>query len=116
MLYPALFAPDNLGFERPVLHPYKVVYRSVLKAKERTSTKIRPWLQQHSGGGVSYGPMEYLKQRKGAEDADSCGWMFWNARGNYLEEIFQPDAYRLLDEPPSTPVKVEPEEPAKGAE
>jgi hypothetical protein len=116
MLYPATFAPDNLGFEHPVLHPYEVVYHSVLKAKARTPTKIRPWLQHYSGRGVTYGTTEYLKQMKGAEDAASCGWMFWHPRAWYAEEIFQPDAYSLLDEPASTPIEVESEESGEGTE
>ena len=92
MLYPSTFGKGNLGFDDPVLHPYEVVYHSVLKTKKRTPTRVRPWLQHYSLGGVIYGTTELLKQKKGAEEAGSCGWLYWNAGGKYRPEIFQPGA------------------------
>ena len=104
MLYPSTFGPDNLGFDRPVLYPYEIVYHSVLKAHQRTTIPIRPWLQHYSIGGVTYGVVELLKQKKGAEDADSHGWIYWNAAGKYNEQIFGRDAYAQLPEIPTPPV------------
>ena len=97
MLYPSLFGPGNLGLEEPALHPYEVVYRSVVKTKKRTDTLVRPWLQHYSLGGIIYDTVELLEQKKAAEDAGSCGWLFWNAGGKYRPEVFELDAYRLLD-------------------
>jgi hypothetical protein len=98
MLYPQTFGPGNLGYEQPILYPYEVIYRSVRATQGRTSTLVRPWLQHYSLGGVTYGPIELLKQRKGAEDSDACGWIYWNSAGRYDESIFTPGAYALLPE------------------
>lgn len=103
MLYPSLFGPGNLGLENPALHPYEVIYRSVSKTMRRTDTLVRPWLQHYSLGGITYDTTELLRQKQAAEDAGSCGWLFWNAGGKYRPEVFGPDAYSLLDDtPPST--------------
>ena len=88
MVYPSTFWTGNLGFNNPSLYPYEVVYRSILVAQSRTKTLIRPCLQHYSSPGVTYGPLELMKERKGAEDANSAGWMFWNARGRYQTEVF----------------------------
>ena len=93
MLYPSTFGEGNLGFDRPALYPYQVVYHSVLKAGQRTSTLVRPWLQHYSLGGVDYDNLALLKQRRAAEDADSCGWLYWNGRGRYEADVFEPDVY-----------------------
>ena len=94
MVYPSTFWTGNLGFSNPSLYPYEVVYRSMLIAIERlaahgqTDCLIRPWLQHYSSPGLTYGPLEYMKERKGAEDANSAGWIFWNSRGRYQTEVF----------------------------
>lgn len=91
MLYPATFEPGNLGYANPLLHPYDVIYRSQLEAVKRVplTTKVRPWLQHYSHPDVAYGPEQYQAQRQAAEDADSCGWTFWNAGGKYDTEFFE---------------------------
>jgi hypothetical protein len=102
MLYPSTFGEGNLGFDHPVRYPYEVVYHSVLKTIKRTGTLVRPWLQAYSLAD-DYGPQEQLWQKKGAEDAGSLGWLFWNAGGKYDETVFARDAYRLLDPLPQPP-------------
>jgi len=92
MLYPSTFGQGNLGFERPALHPYEIVYHSVLKTGKRTTTPVRPWLQHYSLGGVAYDLPELAGQRMAAEDAGASGWLFWNAAGRYMPELFRPDA------------------------
>ena len=102
MLYPSTFGEGNLGFDYPVLYPYEVVYHSVLKTGKRTTTMVRPWLQHYSLS-VDYGVQELLRQKKGAEDAGSAGWLFWNAAGKYDLTVFSRDAYSLLDPMPHPP-------------
>lgn len=97
MLYPATFIQGNLGYRNPALYPYEVVYRSVIRMRERTDTKIRPWLQHYSWR-VAYGALEYVKQRRGAEDAQSSGWLFWNAAGRYQPEVFEAGVYERFPE------------------
>jgi hypothetical protein len=98
MLYPATFVSGNLGYEDPLQHPYEVIYRSCIELHKRIQSvaspseraKVRPWLQHYSANGVVYGAEEMNLQKQGAADADTRGWMFWNAAGRYLEEAFAP--------------------------
>ena len=98
MLYPATFVSGNLGYENPLQHPYEVVYRSCVELQKRIESvssprelaKVRPWLQHYSAKGVVYGTEEMNLQKQGSADADTRGWMFWNAAGRYLEEAFAP--------------------------
>jgi len=90
MVYPSTFAPGSMGFEDPALHPYEVVFRSVRQARKRTTTIIRPWLQHYSLYGITYGPTEYLSQRRAAEEGGGVGWTYWNAGGKYDPSIFAP--------------------------
>jgi hypothetical protein len=69
--------------------PYDVIYNSYKRASEKTSTKVRLWLQAYPGYG-NFGIAEYKLQKKAAQDAGSVGWMFWNILGNYDAKIFGP--------------------------
>lgn len=69
--------------------PYDVVYNSSKRAAEKTSTKVRLWLQAYSGYG-NFGIAEYKLQKKAAQDSGSAGWMFWNQQGNYDPKMFGP--------------------------
>lgn len=98
MLYPSLFAPGSLGYAEPALHPYKVVYRSLIKTQERIpTTKLRPWLQYYSRR-VSYDTIDFLKQKWAAQEAKTCGWLFWQPAGRYNAEVFDPKAYERFPE------------------
>ncbi len=90
MVYPSTFAPGSMKFKNPALHPYDVVFRSVVQARSRSGTIIRPWLQHYSLYGVTYGPDEYLAQRRATESAGGIGWTYWNAGGKYDSSIFAP--------------------------
>lgn len=102
MLYPTTFGPGNLGYQNPGLYPYEVIYRSVRKTQERTDTLVRPWLQHYSIGGINYGMLELLKQKKAAEDRNSSGWIYWNSRGRYERDLFMEGTQeRYADQLPS---------------
>lgn len=90
MVYPSTFAPGALGYENPALYPYEVVYRSTVKAKERSKALVRPWLQHYSLYGVTYGLEQFQAQRRAAEEAGAWGWVWWNAGGFYEESLFAP--------------------------
>lgn len=87
MIYPSTFIPGNLGYSDPSAFPYQVIYRSQLAAMERVAapTKVRPWLQAYW-----YTPYEMLLQKQAANDANSAGWLWWNAGGIYDESVFTP--------------------------
>lgn len=96
MVYPAVWSEgsyllsNGLGIANcteAVKCPYDVIYNSYKRATERTSTKVRLWLQAYAGKG-NFGVPEYRLQKKAAEDAGSQGWMFWNASGQYDPAIF----------------------------
>ncbi len=69
--------------------PYDVIYNSAKRSAEKTSTRVRLWLQAYSGSG-NFGVVEYKLQKKAAQDGGSYGWMFWNQQGNYDPKIFGP--------------------------
>lgn len=105
MLYPQTFNPANLqflGISDVELYPYETLYYSVQKTLSRTSTRVRPWLQHYSGR-YTYGLDELLRQRKGAEDGGATGWLYWNAKGSYIEELFGEDPYSLMAVVPQPP-------------
>jgi hypothetical protein len=69
--------------------PYDVVYNSSKRATEKTSAKVRLWLQAYPGRG-DFGVSQYRLQKKAAADAGSFGWMFWSGAGVYDPKIFDP--------------------------
>jgi hypothetical protein len=105
MLYPQTFNPANLqfiGISDVELYPYETLYYSLQKTLTRTDTRVRPWLQHYSGR-YTYGLDELLRQRKGAEDGGATGWLFWNAKGSYIEELFGADPYSQMAVIPQPP-------------
>ncbi|MFO7698410.1 MAG: putative glycoside hydrolase [Anaerolineae bacterium] len=105
MLYPQTFNPANLqflGISDVELYPYETLYYSLQKTLTRTGTRVRPWLQHYSGR-YTYGVDELLRQRKGAEDGGATGWLFWNAKGSYLDELFGADPYSQMVVIPQPP-------------
>ncbi|MCX7839169.1 MAG: carboxypeptidase regulatory-like domain-containing protein [Anaerolineae bacterium] len=67
--------------------PYEVVAHSYQRAIEKTSTKVRLWIQAYPGRG-NFGVPQYRLQKKAAMDVGSWGWMFWSASGTYDPKIF----------------------------
>ncbi len=69
------------------LCPYEVIYNSYKRAAEKTTTKVRLWLQAYAGRG-NFGVEQYRVQKKAATEAGSLGWMFWNGQGIYDPKVF----------------------------
>lgn len=92
MLYPSGFHVGIPGYRDPVAHPYEIVYRSLARAKERSSLaplRFRPWLQAFQDYAFDRRPFtgrEVMQQIKAAEDFGSNGWMLWNPRNEYTAE------------------------------
>lgn len=86
MVYPSHYASGFQGFENPAAHPYEVIYRSLIRAKDLDDgsfrAKLRPWLQDFDLGAV-YTPEMIRLQKQATYDADSHGWMLWNASNRY---------------------------------
>jgi hypothetical protein len=95
---PALYFPYESEDILTVVsnHPYEVVYRSILSAKDyllniNSDTKIRPWLQDFSlkadsDRGIHYDAEKVKAQIKAAEDAGASGWLLWNPANIYTKE------------------------------
>jgi hypothetical protein len=86
MIYPSTFIPGNLGLSNPSASPYEVIYLSQIEASQKITgaTQVRPWLQAYW-----YSSDEMLLQKQAANDANSAGWVWWNAGGVYDEAIFE---------------------------
>jgi len=98
MVYPDTWAESTdlvtkgLGIQNcveAVRCPYEVVYNSLQRAAEKTSTKVRLWLQAYPGK-LDYGVKEFRLQKKAANEAGSYGWMFWSGNGTYDVKTFDP--------------------------
>ena len=89
MVYPSTFISGNMGIANPALHPYEVVAESLRRGMALTLTRIRPWLQAYSFGGVKYGLVHQNAQRRAAETVGADGWTFWNAGGRYDARLFR---------------------------
>jgi hypothetical protein len=92
MLYPSGFHVGIPGYSDPVAHPYEIVYRSLVRARERSglaTVRFRPWLQafrDYAFDRRPYTGREIMQQIKAAEDFSSNGWMLWNPRNEYSSE------------------------------
>jgi hypothetical protein len=86
MIYPSTFIAGNLGYDNPSDYPYDIIYRSQNAAEARIppTARVRPWLQAYW-----YDAYEMLEQKRGAADAGSAGWYWWNAGGSYDENVFE---------------------------
>lgn len=67
--------------------PYDIIRYGTEKARQRTPnhwTLVRPWIQAY---GMDLDSM--LAQAKGADDANSQGYLFWNNQGIYPDGLFK---------------------------
>ena len=92
MVYPSHYPTNFLGYKSPASKPYEVIKfamdSAVKKAELATSspTKLRPWLQDFSMGGVDYTPEMVRAQMKATYDSGLDSWMLWNASNVYTQE------------------------------
>lgn len=80
-------------------HPYEVVFRSILSAKDYLSglnseVKIRPWLQDFSlrvdtERGIYYDAEKVKAQIRATEQAGVSGWLLWNPANIYTQEALR---------------------------
>ncbi|MBI4098825.1 MAG: hypothetical protein HY437_02235 [Candidatus Magasanikbacteria bacterium] len=80
----------SLSREGANADPGTVVHRSLLTAADTIASvtttlrraKLRPWLQDFSFG-FPYGKKEITAQITAAQEADTAGWLLWNAGNTY---------------------------------
>jgi hypothetical protein len=88
MVYPSHYIPGNYGLSSPNAAPYRVIYRSMQDAIERSKpfTKpaiIRPWLQAFTLGPPKYGPAHVRAQIQAVYDVGLKEWVLWSPGSNY---------------------------------
>ncbi len=92
---------NGILFTAPDLEPYKVVYNTLLVAKDRISkvngykAKVRPYLQSFTasylpkGYYMAYGAEEVRQQIKAVYDAGFEEWILWNSENIYPDGAFE---------------------------
>lgn len=89
MVYPSHYPATFMGFAKPAEKPYEVIkftMASAVKKAEAVSvspSKLRPWLQDFSIGGVIYTPEMVRAQIQATYDVGLNSWMLWNASNIY---------------------------------
>lgn len=87
MVYPSHYPATFEGYKNPAKYPYEIVYESLIRSEERVKNsraKIRPWLQDFDLGAV-YDAEMVKKEIQASYDANTAGWLLWNARNRYTE-------------------------------
>lgn len=96
MLYPSGFQFGIPGYQDPMDNCYHIVHLTLKQARNRTRIspqRFRPWLQafrDYAFDRRPFGAEEIGLQIKGAEDAQSNGWMLWNPRNAYTAAGLKP--------------------------
>jgi hypothetical protein len=89
MVYPSHFDPTSIDVGGdPNDHPYETIQLSMALAKEKMAgyeLKLRPWLQDFSLGRT-YTAKDVEVQIQAANEADTSGWMLWNADNEYTDD------------------------------
>ena len=93
MLYPSSFQFGIPGLRNPLSDPYRIIFASLQRAKERTGFSpltFRPWLQafpDYAFDRRSFGEAQLREQIRAAQDAGTQGWLLWDPRNRYSTEV-----------------------------
>ena len=96
MVYPSHYIPGNYGLRSPNAAPYRVIYRSMQDAIERSkavanAATIRPWLQAFTLGPPRYGPAHVRAQIQAVYDVGLTEWVLWSPGSNYDRRALAPE-------------------------
>lgn len=89
MVYPSHYPKGFLGYPNPASKPYEIIKYAMDGAVEKarlattSPSKLRPWLQDFSLGGVTYTPDMVRAQIQATYDTGLDSWMLWNASNVY---------------------------------
>jgi hypothetical protein len=86
MVYPSHYDPGSYGIASPNASPYELVTDALKDAIPRlvgTGAMVRPWLQDFSLGGVTYGVDQVKAEIKAAEDLGFKEWLLWDPSLTY---------------------------------
>ncbi len=97
MIYPSHYSKGVYDLKIPESEPYKVIYRSLTDAREKTNGMshiiIRPWLQDFSIKH-KYTYKEVLEQIKAVENLGIKEWLLWNPSSKYTVEALRYKNFR----------------------
>ncbi len=99
MVYPSHYPPKFLGFASPASKPYEVIKYAMDEAVKKANiastspSKLRPWLQDFSLGGVDYTPAMVRAQIQATYDSGLDSWMLWNASNVYTKSALLEDVH-----------------------
>jgi len=88
MVYPSHYSKGSYGIDNPNASPYETVTHAMQDMKRRlagTGAMGRPWLQDVSLGGITYGVAEVKAQIKAAEEQGFTEWILWDPAHRYTE-------------------------------
>jgi len=92
MVYPSHYAAHTYGLPDPNAAPYETVKNSMQKALERTQglpiEKHRPWIQDFSMGGITYGPAEVMAQVQALDELGIHSFMLWDPSNKYTRDVY----------------------------
>ena len=88
---PAILGRAAFGFDKPATQPFVVINKSLTFARSKLDGKraqLRPWLQDFSAEGVTYGVAEVKAEIQALDEATKTanrptGWLLWNGQGRY---------------------------------
>jgi len=101
MLYPSSFQFGIPSLRNPLDDPYRIVFASLERAKERTGFSpltFRPWLQAFNAYAFDtrkLGKLQLREQIKAAQDAGAEGWLLWDPRNRYPTDVLADVAREL---------------------
>jgi hypothetical protein len=88
MIYPSHYYSGHYNIDNPNSHPYEIIKAATNDATRRlvgTGAVYRPWLQDFSLGGVTYGPEQVKKQIEAVEELGYQEWLLWDPSVKYTE-------------------------------
>jgi hypothetical protein len=116
MLYPSSFQAGIPGLHNPLSDPYRIVFASLQRAKQRTGfpgATFRPWLQAFNDYAFDhriFGKAQIEAQIKAAQDA-GAGWMLWDSRNRYPANVLVDISHELgwsKGSPPTIESRIKP--------
>jgi hypothetical protein len=93
MVYPSHYYAGAYNQKNPNSHPYEIVTAAMKDSTRRlqgTGAIVRPWLQDFSLYGVTYGVEQVKAQIKAVEEQGFTEWLLWNASVKYTEGALRP--------------------------
>lgn len=93
MIYPSHYYAGSYNQKSPNSHPYEIITAAMKDSTKRlqgTGAIVRPWLQDFSLGGVTYGVEQVKAQIKAVEEQGYTEWLLWDPSLKYTEGALQP--------------------------